>query len=243
VYDFIDYVAGKFQSLSVDLIVGLPGMKLSDWIDTIKQVVLLPIHHVSLYFLTLHPETKLAYQTQKNIPTEDETVSWYLWAADELEAAGFMQYEISNFARLGHESVHNKVYWQRKPYYGCGLGAHSFDGNATRTSNTPRLMDYCEHVAQGKSVQDYGEHLDAEQINLECIMLALRQVTGIQYDSLYALPGKDRNALMAYLKELVTEQLASEKGNFFILTRRGMILADEIVARMGNVASVVNHKE
>ena len=154
-----------FDNLSIDLIVGLPGIEKSEWMNTVRTIVTWPIQHVSMYFLTVHEDTQLYYGVKAktiSLPCDDEVVDLYHWTIEQFSQAGFDQYEISNFSRAGWHSKHNSVYWQRKPYKGFGLGACSFDGEG-RTQNNKNLLKYLEEISNtGKSIL-FSEHLSEKQ--------------------------------------------------------------------------------
>ena len=106
-------------------------MSRDEWKQVMRTVVTWPITHVSIYFLTVHEDTQLYFRVQTNkvaLPLEDHVVDDYMWSIEWLAQHGFEQYEISNFARPGFQSQHNRMYWQRKPYKGLGVGAWTFDG-------------------------------------------------------------------------------------------------------------------
>lgn len=175
-----------FPALSIDLILGLPGVSEQQWKETLAQVVQWPIAHISIYFLMVHEQTPLYFGVKTNkitLPPDDEVVDLYYWSIDYLTAHQFEQYEISNFARPGFESRHNKAYWDRVPFKGFGLGACSFDGNR-RFQNEKNLMNYMNNIGEGKDVIYFSEQLTREQIWLETLMLGLRQKNGMVYEEL-----------------------------------------------------------
>ncbi|MBM3887451.1 radical SAM family heme chaperone HemW, partial [Candidatus Dependentiae bacterium] len=126
-----------FSNVSMDLIIGLPGVHDATWLKTIETICSWPIQHISIYFLTVHEKTPLYFKVQRGdliLPDEDALLALYEKTITYVEQKGFLQYEISNFAQNGFSSQHNIGYWQRRPYKGFGIGAASFDGSA-RTVN------------------------------------------------------------------------------------------------------------
>jgi len=176
----------EFDNISVDIMLGLPGVDTIGWKSFVQQVVSWPIKHISLYCLMVYEQTPLYYKVKRGdvkIPDEGLIADLYRWSIEFLAQHGFFQYEVSNFARPGYESQHNTVYWDRKPYKGFGLGACSFDGNS-RFMNEKNLMRYMDTVEQKKDPTMFSEQLNAHDVRLELIMLGLRRNTGIRYNFL-----------------------------------------------------------
>lgn len=160
-----------FGNISVDFIYGISECKeIIDNLDILKKVT-----HVSAYSLTVEPGTALAVQVRQGrvvLPDDDEVVRQYHALHDRLEAEGFRQYEVSNYARPGFESKHNSRYWDRTPYLGLGPGAHSFDGRR-------RMWNSQMEVGDGKWEVESEEVLtDADAYN-EMLMTALRTTDGL----------------------------------------------------------------
>ena len=136
---------------------------------------------------------------------DDELVDLYYWSRDTFIANGFNHYEISNFARDGYQSRHNSVYWERKPYKGFGLGAHSFDG-ATRFQNEKNLMKYMAAANAATDATVFAETLSREQAYIERVMLGFRRARGIAMtDVLYELSTQEQNQLQERIAALMDE--------------------------------------
>jgi len=117
-----------FENVNLDLIYGLPGQPLAAWQRTLAEAIALRPEHLSLYALTLEEGTPLAADVARGrppAPDPDLAADMYLWAGEALAAAGYQQYEISNWALPGRRCRHNLVYWHNEPYLGLGAGAHS----------------------------------------------------------------------------------------------------------------------
>jgi oxygen-independent coproporphyrinogen-3 oxidase len=186
VFWVIENASKSFDNLSIDLILGLPGVSVQEWKDLLQKVVEWPIAHVSIYFLTVHEETPLFYRVQKKevaLTPDDAMVDLYQWSVEFLQEHGLMQYEISNFSREGYHSRHNSVYWDRKPYKGVGLGACSFDGKS-RFQNQKHLMKYINDIDSGTDVTIFSETLTNNQAYLEQVMLGLRRAQGLDMNDL-----------------------------------------------------------
>jgi oxygen-independent coproporphyrinogen III oxidase len=227
-----------FNSISVDLIIGLPGISEEEWKELIYQVVTWPIKHVSVYFLTVHEDTQLYFGVKQQkivLPSDDTIVDLYHWTIKHLATHGFEQYEISNFARKGHESRHNSVYWLRKPYKGVGLGACSFDGGV-RFQNEKNLMSYLEGIEDKNTVQTVSEQLSEKQIWLEELMLGLRQIKGVLVDAiLEPLDEKQQMELLKTVDSLCDAQLMRRVNNRLVLNAAGLAVANEIIVRLSSI--------
>ena len=188
VYNLLDKASNYFENISIDLILGLPGVSFQEWKSYLKIIVGLPIKHISVYFLTIYENTPLYYKIESGeveLIKDDEFVDIYNWTVDFLEEYGFYRYEISNFAKKGYESAHNKVYWDRKPYKAFGLAACSFDGTC-RFQNYKDLSKYIECLEKSESVTETCEFLTDDQVRLEKIMLGLRTDLGGDREILFA---------------------------------------------------------
>lgn len=224
-----------FSNISMDLIIGLPGVTNEVWNKTVHTIASWPIQHISIYFLTVHEKTPLYYKVSKGeliLPNEDALLELYEQTIGYLTTQGFMQYEISNFAKTGHASTHNTKYWERRPYKGFGIGAASFDGTR-RTINEKNLTRYLDASQNGLFLPSETETLTLQQIALERIMLSLRQTKGMLLEDMVNCVGiNEQKILMAKLKELELSNLLRIENNRVILTLRGMILENEVVLRL-----------
>lgn len=181
VYKVLADASKYFDNLSVDFILGLPGVSDDEWKEMIENAMGWPIKHISIYFLMVQEDTPLYFKVKSKkmtLPPDDATVDLYNWAVDILCKNGFERYELSNFAKPGFESRHNSAYWNRKAYRGFGLGASSFNGT-TRFQNGKNLGVYLAKMGAGECPIEAAEILTKDQISLEKIMLGLRQRTGL----------------------------------------------------------------
>lgn len=227
-----------FSNISVDLIIGLPGISEQEWKELIYQVVTWPIKHVSMYFLTVHEDTQLYFGIKQQkfiLPSDDSIVDLYHWTIAHFKQHGFEQYEISNFARDGFTSRHNSIYWQRKPYKAFGLGACSFDGN-TRFQNEKNLMSYLEGIEQDKKVQAVSEQLSAKQVWLEQLMLGLRQIKGVLVDAiLEPLDKQQQVKFQETIDSLCEAQLMRRMQGRIVLNAAGLAVANEVIVRLSSI--------
>jgi len=170
-----------FDNLSVDIIYGIPGQTADSWAGTLAAIIALQPDHISAYGLMIEADTPLfemvtAGQLQ---PHDDDTYAdLYEQGQSTLAAAGYEQYEISNFARPGRRCLHNLIYWRNQQYLGCGAGAASYlDG--TRSVNVADPQEYCDAAAAGEDVIASEETLDKPHWAAETIMLGLRTIEGV----------------------------------------------------------------
>ncbi len=231
VHELLATAKTLFTNLSIDLILGLPGITIEAWKETINTVVLWPLKHISVYFLTVHENTPLYFAVKRKemaLPFSDEIMSeLYEWTVKKLQENRFEQYEISNFATLGYRSQHNKSYWDHKPYKGFGLGACSFDGRS-RLQNTKNLMNYLEG-----EINDFYESLTDEQCMLEKIMLQLRQTKGVRAHYLFSrLPLQKHDVLKRTLDDLKWRKLIQYEGDTVRLTVMGYAVEHEILLKL-----------
>ncbi|MBA3752160.1 radical SAM family heme chaperone HemW [Candidatus Dependentiae bacterium] len=235
VYALLDAGSLIFDNLSVDLIIGLPGVSAQEWKKLVSIVSLWPIKHVSMYFLTVHEDTQLYFGVQSNkivLPPDDEVVDLYYWTIDQFSQAGLEQYEISNFGRQGWESQHNRVYWHRKPYKGFGLGACSFDG-ASRFQNEKNLLKYIKGAINNDNVIVFAEKLTENQIWLEQLMLGLRQIKGIALDDIVeSLSVKGKDSFYKRVYELESVHMVNCENGRIALTPHGLSVANEIIVKL-----------
>ena len=194
-------VAG-FESVSVDLIYGIPGQSTFDWVAGLEAAVQLGPDHVSCYALQLAlapdewaapPRPGALRWRSRMVSRQDDgfAVEHYRRAEEVLAAAGYRHYELSSWARPGHESRHNAAYWQRRPYTGIGAGAHSYDGSAERSWNTRDLDAYLTGAAEGTRAVAGSEILDEPTRAFEAVALGLRLVDGLSRPAFAAEFGLD----------------------------------------------------
>ncbi len=137
-----------FDNLSLDLIYGLPEQTLETWQTSVRRILSLQPEHISAYSLTLEHGTPFGRWSRRGLmamPDPDATAEMYEWLSEELEAAGYEQYEVSNWAQAGRACRHNLQYWRGLPYLGLGAGAHGY-ANGYRYSNALRIKTYIERM-------------------------------------------------------------------------------------------------
>ncbi|QQS32329.1 MAG: radical SAM family heme chaperone HemW [Acidobacteriota bacterium] len=215
-----------FTNISFDLIAGLPGQTMHDWQRNLDEAVAMSPEHISLYLLEIHESTPLAEQVRsgRRTPIDDELAAeMYEVMLDRLAAAGYAQYEISNFAKPGFESRHNTKYWALKPVFGFGVSAHSFNGSE-RYANERDTAKYVEMIEASGSAETYREQIDLAS---ETAFLGLRLTEGIEIAVYQEKFGIDLVKMTASLAE---KGLIETSAGRVRLTRRGMLFSNEVFA-------------
>ncbi len=167
-----------FENINLDFMFGLPGQSTETWKRTLDRAINLNPEHLSLYGLTIEHGTPLYDQVRRGLqapPDDDHAADFYLLAADRLTAAGYDQYEISNWSLPGRQCRHNLVYWHHEPYLGFGAGAHSFIGDR-RWWNVRPVPEYIKRVSAGAGPERDGESIERDTAMGEFMMLGLRLV-------------------------------------------------------------------
>ncbi len=226
--------AAGFGNVSMDLIWGLPRQNATTWLKTLKQVAELKPEHVSAYGLSIEPGTPLEIEDQAGslrLPEEDMLAKLYVYGAQFLEERGYLQYEISNFARMGFASKHNLGYWAGRDYLGLGPAAVSTLGGR-RWTNPADPHDH-EFQVQAGGMGGKAETIDEATRRRERIMLALRTTRGLDLREADKLAG---GAFLERHRRLVTllrnNGLARVNRGFLSLTRQGMLVSDSIIERL-----------
>ena len=214
--------AAGIESISVDLIAGLPGQTAASWKQSLDWVERILVPHVSVYMLEVDQDSRLGRELlvlgsrygAGDVPGEDVIADFYETAVERLAGLGLERYEISNFARPGFESRHNLKYWKREPYLGFGADAHSFDGTL-RWQNPEAAADY---VAAPAAL----DRVAAEPLS-EQFFLGLRLREGIESN---LFPSAAADAVSRFVRDGLLERA----GGRVRLTPRGVLLSNEVFA-------------
>lgn len=232
----LELAPSYFKDISVDLILGLPKVVDSVWEETLAYVTSLPITHISVYSLSVQEKTLLFFKMRKGkmlLPAEEKVVDQFLALISYLRKKGFEQYELSNFAKPGFESLHNKAHWERTPYKGFGIGAASFDGSC-RYQAIKNFSQYlavydCKDVNPDKVI-GYKEIISSQQRRLEELMLGLRQKNGVDlHRMLYSLKAETKLEKQKKLQFFKEQLLIEERDGKIFLTSWGMVLENEVI--------------
>ncbi|OIN89085.1 MAG: hypothetical protein AUJ21_10200 [Anaerolineae bacterium CG1_02_58_13] len=261
-HDFFDVIqsvkwarGAGFDNLNLDLIYGLPEQTLVRWQNTVKRIVDLHPEHISAYALTLEHGTPFGRWSAKGLlptPSPDLAADMYEWASEYFESAGYVQYEISNWAKVNSEfriqnsefmCRHNLQYWRGLPYLGLGAGAHGY-ANGYRYSNFLRIKTYIERLANYQlPITNYQFPLTPATVNHhrqtprddmgEFMMTGLRLtregISSAEFESRFGarldeVYGKD-------IEELTRLGLLERQAERLRLTRRGRLLGNQVFMR------------
>lgn len=206
------------DDFNLDVIYGAHGESVDDWERTVRSIIDLGPPHVSAYGLTVEAGTPLAERPDQH-PDDDQQAEMYEVVDDLLSQAGLANYEVSNWARPGHESRHNRVYWNQGDYRGFGSAAHSHE-TGRRWWNVRTPDRYVEAIEAGRSAQSSEETLDDETRRIEGLQLALRTRDGVPTDA-FAPADLD-----------VLDGMVVVEGQRAVLTRRGRLMANEVSLRL-----------
>lgn len=225
-----------FDNIGVDLIFALPGQSLNDWKAELQKVVELGAEHISLYGLTIEQNTpfyaKYKILSTDGLPSEEEEAQMYEVAVETLKKAGYVHYEISNFAMPGRLSRHNQRYWYGLDTIGLGAGAHSFVNTppwGKRHWNEKNPERYMNLVEAGGKASAGGETLTKAQAMTECAMLSLRMIErGIDIAAFCERFGVAPDAAFKNLGMLKDSGLVSITDNAIRLTPRGVLISNEV---------------
>jgi len=213
--------AAGFTNINVDLMFGLPGQTTEQWRSTLEKTIALRPEHISAYCLTYEEDTEFFLRQSRGElkASPDADADFFEMTMSILEDAGYEQYEISNYARPGFESVHNRAYWSGEDYLGIGPSAFSTVG-LQRWQNVPNYREYIARLTSGRSAIGSTENLTPEMKRTEKIALSLRTRDGVPADLLSIKPNEtDEFLALGLLRQL--------NGNF-ALTKKGKSLADSV---------------
>ncbi len=227
--------AAGFSSLNLDFMFGLPGQTMQDWQETLERALELHPEHLSLYSLIVEEGTPFYTWVNEGSLTpgdEDLCADMYEYADERLRKAGYINYEISNWALPGHHSRHNLTYWQNLPYIGMGAGAHSYFGNQ-RFSNERDPATYIKRLKARELPTVEREPITPMQEMSETAFLSLRTAMGLhlptfaeRFGVLFSQFAGDRLKLVSEAGLLETED------QWLRLSSRGRLLGNEVFVRL-----------
>ena len=207
-------------TFNLDLIYGVNGESIDDWRRTVDAALGFDPPHISAYGLTIEAGTPLAAQPDRH-PDDDDQADKYELVDERLAASGLANYEVSNWARPGHESRHNLLYWSQDDYRGFGCAAHSHrSGRRWWNLRTPDR--YIEAISTGNCVEASSETLDSQTRRFEALQLAVRTRDGVPRDS-----------FAPEMIDLLAGMLIAhpDDADRVVLTRAGRLMANEISLR------------
>jgi oxygen-independent coproporphyrinogen-3 oxidase len=228
--------AAGILNISFDLIAGLPKQTDSSWRQSLHEAVALSPEHISIYMMEIDEGSRLGLEvlqggkrySAREIPSESAVAEFYELAQEELKAAGYAQYEISNWAKPGFASSHNQKYWQRQPYLGFGAGAHSFLG-VQRWANRHDAAAYATAIAEGKSAVETVDALSPAMALEEELFLGLRQLCGIDLARIEREYGVH---LAESVAQLAASGMVERHGDMLRLSAQRLSVSNEIIVEL-----------
>lgn len=232
--------AAGITNINVDLIAGLPHQTAESWNVSLEETIATDVPHVSVYMLEVDEDSRLGRELMAGgtryhahfVPDDEATADFYLAACERLDAAGVLQYEISNFARQGFQSRHNLKYWTRQPYLGFGVDAHSMlvsatpDQGAVRFASPDSLEQYIAEAPLQRSEVSRQAALE------ESFFLGLRLTRGLDLRELSANFGEEALGDFANeVSEFLKSGLMEIDGRYVRLTPQGRLLSNEVFQR------------
>ena len=218
-----------FQEVTLDLIYGIPTLTDEKWRKNLEIFFSTGFNHLSAYALTVEEKTALGQRINKGVAapvSEDAIIRQYEILCELTDNQGFEHYEISNFARPGHYSKHNTIYWKGEKYLGLGPSAHSFDG-VSRQWNVASIKDYCDNYSFER------EQLTLDDRYNEYVMTSLRTCWGCNLEYIRQNFGeKYAKKFENGIKNHILSGKMFQKDQNFILNDNGMLFADGIAAEL-----------
>ncbi|WP_214480324.1 radical SAM family heme chaperone HemW [Bacillus sp. SM2101] len=220
-----------FNNVNLDLMYSLPGQTISQVDETLQEAFSLNVDHFSAYSLIVEPKTvffNLQKKGKLHLPSQEEEVKMFEHVIQQMKKHGYNQYEISNFAKPGMESVHNLTYWNNEEYYGFGAGAHSYiDGK--RITNAGPLNKYITEVARHGQGETESHEVTQQEKMEEEMFLGLRKIKGVSKGAFFNKFNEDiHDRFHSQIIEQQRKGLLEEDEHYIRLTHRGMLLGNEV---------------
>lgn len=231
----LKYARQFANSVSLDLIFAAPGETLDQWETDLRMAVQLQPDHISTYELTFEKGTEFWNRLQRGELSQSEEelrAEMYELALEILQQAGYQQYEISSFARPGHQSRHNQVYWIGDPYLAFGPGAARFVGGCRQT-NHPSPLQYMRWIENQQSPVWLSEKLSPADAARELLAIGLRRVVGVRQADFAVRTGYTTEALIGDKGQVWQEkQIVEQVDGWFRLTQQGRLVYDRVASEI-----------
>ena len=240
--------AAGISEISVDLIAGLPHQTRESWISSLDDVITSEVPHASVYMLEVDEDSRLGKELLAGgqryhahfVPNDDDVAEFYELACERLNGAGIEQYEISNFARAGHESNHNLKYWIRQPYIGFGVDAHSM------LHASPRSELDAVRFATADSLEAFEAAAPLTRTDVtkesaleEEFFLGLRLNRGVDLTLLSENYGEAMRPVLCAVEELASAGFLTKHGHSAALAAKGRLVSNEVFERLINIGDVI----
>ena len=220
-------------NINVDLMSAIPGQTLASWEKSLSRILSMEPWHISCYSLIIEEGTpfyNLFEEGRLDLPGEDEEREMYYLTERLMNAHGYHRYEISNYARLGRECLHNVRYWRRSPYVGFGIGAASLL-DETRWSNTRDLQRYLSGSGSFPDIREEVQNLSVSEQMEEFMFLGLRMMEGVSGADFAEAFGCELDSVFgAVCVRLISEGLLAREGDRYKLTARGIDVSNSVLA-------------
>lgn len=224
-------VKAGFENISIDLMYGLPGQTMEQWEDTLDKALAFGLPHYSAYSLIVEPKTVFYIQYVRgklHLPGEEVEADMYGRLMEKMEKGGLRQYEISNFAKEGYESIHNKIYWDNDEYAGFGAGAHGYM-NGIRYANHGPIKKYLHSIEMGELPIRERHEVTIDEKCEEEMFLGLRKNEGISFEEFEKKLGVSmKEKYGKVIDNLIQEGLVLEEKGRLKLTKKGRFLGNEV---------------
>ncbi len=221
------------NNVSIDLIYGIPGQTLDTWMHNVQQAIALGVQHISAYCLSYEEGTPLWHMRERGEVQEvdeETTVRMYEVLVEHLRKAGYLHYEISNFALPGFESKHNSSYWDGTPYLGLGAAAHSYDGGTVRSYNPADIDGYMKCLDLDMLPCEREQLSPVEQYD-EMVMLALRTSRGLDPSRLDRRFGHaESEAFKTKAQRFVECGLLVCENGVYRLSQKGVMVSNAVIS-------------
>ena len=214
---------GGLPEICGDIMLALPEYTNAEFDRTLALLRDGGCTHISAYLLKVEPGTAFYRNPPAGLPDGDAAADFYLYAVQQLEAAGYRQYEISNFARPGHEGRHNLLYWNCSDYWGVGPAAHSCVGNVRR---------FWPDDVQGFIAGTVAEQREGDCTSEDYLLMQLRLVSGLNIPAYERRGGQFTAAQRVFMRQCVGHGYAVWDGEVFRLTPAGMVVQNAILEEL-----------
>lgn len=219
-----------FDNMSIDLMFGLPNQTLDMLAESVDKALELELPHYSIYSLKVEENTLFHTMYQRNqlpLPDEEDELNMYLLLMERMKAAGYKQYEISNFAKPGFESRHNMTYWRNEDYYGLGAGAHGYVGRQ-RHVNIKGVNPYNEAANKGLPRLESFE-ISKEEAMEDFLMVGLRVLDGVSRSRFREQFGISMEEVFAGpLNKMVGAGLLDATEDGYKLSSKGILFGNDV---------------
>lgn len=231
-----DLLKRYFGNVSIDLMFGLPGQTHDSWKFSVEKALELNPEHISAYSLMFEEGTPISVLRERNlinIPSDEDCVGMWSYLSSVLFSEDYMQYEISNYCKIGFVSIHNSRYWLGNPYVGLGPSAHSYDGFRIRRANPKDLKGYLSRFGSWDvNLNNFyvEEYLNDEELSEEMILTRMRMKKGLPITEYQNRFGSDASRrLLKNARPYIDKGLLKEEEGCLRLTDKSIMISDEVI--------------